>query len=96
MGRVLLLMSETAWVDRCQVMVASQPWVSLVAYLSLFPGCSQKGFAVTKKNHMEMLFKLTDKAGIPRPVVEEKSLDTSMREEGEEVKTRIAFLSLGK
>ena len=43
---------------------------------------------------MEMLFKLTDKAGSPRPVVEEKSLDTSKREEGEEVKTRLAFLPL--
>ena len=62
----------------------------------MFPGCSQKGFAVTKKNHMELLFKLSDKAGIPMPVVEEESLDTSMREEGQEVKTRTAFLPLGE
>lgn len=50
-----------------------------------------EGIATT---NMELLYNLADKAGIPRPEqeVEKESLDTSMAEEGVEIKTRIAFL----
>ena len=50
-----------------------------------------EGIATT---NMELLYNLADKAGIPRPEqeMEKESLDTSMAEEGVEIKTRIAFL----
>ena len=42
---------------------------------------------------MELMYKMAEKAGIPIPEVrEEESLDTSMVEEGVEVKSRTAFL----
>ena len=50
-----------------------------------------EGIATT---NMELLYNLADKTGIPRPEqeVEKESLETSMAEEGVEIKTRIAFL----
>ena len=46
---------------------------------------------------MELLYKMAEKAGIPIPEVrEEESLDTSMVEEGVEVKSRTAFLPQDK
>ena len=52
-----------------------------------------EGIATT---NMELLYNLADKVGIPRPKqeVEKESSDTSMAEEGVEIKTRIAFLPL--
>jgi hypothetical protein len=42
---------------------------------------------------MELMYKMAEKAGIPIPEVRgEESLDTSMVEEGVEVKSRTAFL----
>eukprot|EP00092_Neocalanus_flemingeri_P029610 GFUD01032156.1.p1 GENE.GFUD01032156.1~~GFUD01032156.1.p1 ORF type:complete len:620 (+),score=228.68 GFUD01032156.1:1-1860(+) len=93
-GRVLLHMSDTVWLDRCQVMVR-QP--TLARYVCTFETVSwlvNEGLATPNTNHMELLYKLADKAGIPRPEVESVSLDTSMAEEGVEIKTRTAFLPL--
>ena len=93
-GRVLLHMSDTVWLDRCQVMERQPTLGKFVCTFETVSWLVREGFATTTKDHMELLYKLADKAGIPRPEVREESLDTSMVEEGVVIKTRTAFLPL--
>merc|ERR1719158_97057 len=91
-GKVLLHMSDIVWLDRCQVMVRQPTLGKFVCTFETRAWLIKEGFAITNKKHMELLFKMADSASIPRPVLVDESLDMSMVEEGQEVKTRTAFL----
>ena len=88
-GRVLLHMSDTVWLERCQVMVRQPTLAKFVCTFETVSWLVREGFATINKNHMELLYKM---AGIPIPKVREESLDTSMVDVGVEVKSRTAFL----
>ena len=91
-GRVLLHMSDTVWLERCQVMVRQPTLAKFVCTFETVSWLVREGFATINKNHMELLYKIAEKAGIPIPEVRDESLDTSMVEEGVEIKSRTAFL----
>ena len=84
--------SDTVWLDRCQVMVRQPTLAKFVCTFETVCWLAREGFATITKNHMEVLYKIAEKAGFPIPEVREESLDTSMVEEGVEVKSRTAFL----
>ena len=91
-GRVLLHMSDTLWLDTYQVMVRQPTLAMFVCTFETVSWLVREGFATTTKNHMELLYKIAEKAGNPIPDVREESLDTRMVEEGVEVKSRTVFL----
>ena len=72
MGMVLLHTSNTLWVDRCQVMVR-QPTLARYGYtfetISWLVG---ERIATNNRDHMELLYKMADKAGIPSQDVEKQ------------------------
>ena len=79
-GRVLLHMSDTLWLDTYQVMVRQPTLAMFVCTFETVSWLVREGFATTTKNHMELLYKIAEKAGIPITEVREDSWDTSMVE----------------
>ena len=66
-GRVLLNMSDTVWLDSCQVMVRQQRLGKFVCIFETEAWLVKEEYATTSKNHMNLLYKMADEAGIPRP-----------------------------
>lgn len=75
-GRVLLHMRDTVWLDRCQLMVRHPNLAKFV--------CT---FKTVSCRHMDLMYMMVEKAGIPIPELREESLHTSIVEEWVEVKS---------
>jgi len=91
-GRVLLHMSDTIWVDRCQVLIRQPTLGKFVCSFETVSWLVKEGFASTCVDQMKHLFAMADKAGILRASPCEVSLESSIDEEGPACPIRTAHL----
>ena len=58
------------WLDRCQVMVRQPTLAKFVCTFETVSWLVKEGFATSNENYMDLLYKMADDAGIPRPQLE--------------------------